>query len=335
MRPFVRMICLILGLMLLCSACGARPPEPVPPAAEPESIPQSGEGHRDSEHAGSETGALEADGNGDHVLLTLDAPLADGRTLRLEAVGKQTDEYGVGVREVRVYDGDALLQTITAYDAIEWEWGSAADDLAGAYTNCWSAEETMEALDLNFDGNTDFGLFGWICNNTIPFYYWTWDTEAEQYQYAFTLQGAEAHPETGELTSSYKSGDAGSQWITRYYKPDVDGTLVLDRLERLVYNFVPDSGMLDADREGAREIWVTPEGEAPERLSPGGGMEAVSARDRGMGSLEDYMTLVRREIPLEEINADNTLSYFTEIWELKDGVFQMTSREEFFYEDQQ
>ena len=193
----------------------------------------------------------------------------------------------------------------------------------------------MEALDLNFDGNTDFGLFGWVCNNTIPFYYWTWDAKAEQYQYAFTLQGAEARPDTRELTSEYKSGEAGSQWITRYYKPDGGGTLVLDRLERQVYNFQPDSGQLDADRGGAREIWVTPEGQEPERLGPGGGMEAVSARNWGMGSLEDCMTLIYREVPVQKINDDDTISHFKEIWELKDGQFQMTSREEYFYEDHQ
>ena len=34
------------------------------------------------------------------------------------------------------------------------------------YTTYWSPEETMEVLDLNFDGNTDFGLFGWSPNNT-------------------------------------------------------------------------------------------------------------------------------------------------------------------------
>ncbi len=58
----------------------------------------------------------------DHVLLTLEAPLADGRTLTLEAVGKRLDEYSAGVREVRVYDGDALIQTILSREVIQAEW---------------------------------------------------------------------------------------------------------------------------------------------------------------------------------------------------------------------
>ena len=82
----------------------------------------------------------------------------------------------------------------------------------------------MEVLDLNFDGDTDFGLFAGRCNNMIPYYYWTWDREAGQYQFACILQGAEAHPESGETTAEYKSGSAGSQWVTEYYWPDGNGS---------------------------------------------------------------------------------------------------------------
>ncbi len=171
----------------------------------------------------------------DQVLLTLDAPLAGGRTLTLEAVGKKVDEYSVGVRQVRVYDGEELLQTIPAREAIEAEWGEGMAEEFYDYTECWVPEETMEALDLNFDGNTDFGLFGWPCNNTIPYYYWIWDAEAEQYRYAFTLQGAEVHPKTGELTAEYKDGPAGSLWVTEHYRFDENGQLILTSREEDPY----------------------------------------------------------------------------------------------------
>ncbi len=46
------------------------------------------------------------------------------------------------------------------------------------------------------------------------------------------------------------------------------------------------------------------------------------------------LVLIRREVPVFEINSDNTFSYFTEVWELKDGELQITSREVFFYDDQ-
>ena len=212
-----RVLTLLLALLLL-SACAA-------PAAEPEAeAPAPAEESLPSE---------------DDVLLTLEAPLADGRTLTLKAVGKQVDEYSCGVREVRVCDGEELLQTIPAREAIEAEWGEGMTEDFYDYTECWVPEETMEALDLNFDGNTDFGLFGWTCNNTIPYYYWTWDRSAEQYRYAFTLQGVEVHPETKELTSEYKDGPAGALWVTEHYRFDENGGLDLTSREEYAYEDQP------------------------------------------------------------------------------------------------
>ena len=179
----------------------------------------------------------------------------------------------------------------------------------------------MMVLDLNFDGNTDFGLFGWPANNTIPYYYWIWDEEAEQYRCAFVLQEAEAHPETGELTAEYKSGSAGSQWIVEFYRPDENGNLYLVRVERDTCDFEPDSGMLDIDRGWAHETWAPPEGREP--IPPG----------NGRWSIETELTLLRREVPITEIHGE-TASHHTEIWELKNGELKLTSREEYFYENQ-
>lgn len=250
----------------------------------------------------------------DHVLLTLEAPLADGRTLTLEAVGKVEDEYTCGVREVRVCDGAELIQTVQARE------GTASEPVFDSdYTDCWSPENCMDTLDLNFDGNTDFGLFGARCNNTIPYCYWTWDPETRRYRFACILQGAEAHPEAGETTAEYKSGDAGSQWITEHYKPDENGALYLVRWERLVRNFQPDSGYLDVDREGALEVWLPKEG------------DVLRPRPNDEWTQED-LVLVRREVPIFEVNGDNTGSHYTEIWERKGGELKLTSREEYFYE---
>ena len=103
-----RVLILLLALLLL-SACAA--------PAETEEAPPVPEA---PEAAAPEEEALEDPGEEteDHVLLTLDAPLADGRTLRLEAFGRRADEYSYGVREVRVYDGDALIQTVQAREGI-------------------------------------------------------------------------------------------------------------------------------------------------------------------------------------------------------------------------
>ena len=89
-----------------CASAPAEVPEegsPAPPLREAPEQPAT------AEPSPEEEVPVEKVPSEDHVLLTLEAPLADGRTLRLEAVGKRLDEYSAGVREVRVYDGDALM----------------------------------------------------------------------------------------------------------------------------------------------------------------------------------------------------------------------------------
>ena len=146
-----RVLTLLLALLLL-SACAA-------PAAEPEKEPAAPPVQETPEEPAPEEESPEGPSE-DQVLLTLEAPLADGRTLTLEAVGKVEDEYTCGVREVRVYDGTELVQTVQSREAIEIFWGDSDGGTVSEYTECWSPEETLSVLDLNFDGNTDFGLFG-------------------------------------------------------------------------------------------------------------------------------------------------------------------------------
>lgn len=291
----------LLLILFLCPACGQPPAAPQLPPPPPDTSEQ----------------APPVPETEDHLLLTLEAPLADGRTLTLEAFGRQTDDYSCGVREVRVYDGVDLLQTVPAREAIELEWEFGDGVLAGDfydYTECWSPEMTMEVLDLNLDGNADFGLFGWIPNNTIPYYYWQWDGEG--YQFACTLQDAEVHPETGEVSTEYKVGWGGVQYQRDYYRPDGEGHLCLVRQERECSDF-PN---LDYDRGCALETWVPREG-AVIRPRPAG-------QDEG-----DEMVLIRREIPVYEVREDETAAHFTEVWELRDGRLQMVSRDEFVYDE--
>ena len=143
-----RLLILLLALLMLpACAAPAEVAEEEPPAPSLQEVPEQ---PAPAEASPEEEVPVEEVPSEDHVLLTLDAPLADGRTLRLEAVGKRLDEYSVGVREVRVYDGDALIQTVQAREGIVSE---GFED--GGYTDCWSTEDCMGALDLNFDGDTD------------------------------------------------------------------------------------------------------------------------------------------------------------------------------------
>ncbi len=306
----MRRVLILLAVLLMLPACAA-PAEATEEESPAPPLQKAPEQPATAEPSPEEEVPVEEVPSEDHVLLTLEAPLADGRTLTLEAVGKRLDEYSAGVREVRVYDGDALIQTVQAREGIVSEGVEDSD-----YTDCWSTEDCMDELDLNFDGDTDFGLFAGRCNNMIPYYYWTWDREAGQYQFACILQGAEAHPESGETTAEYKSGSAGSQWVTEYYWPDGNGSLYLHRVERLVRDFQPDSGYLDVEREGAREVWLPREGDF---LRP----------RPAEWSVEADLVLASREVPVYEGNGDGTVSYFTELWEFWDGEPQLVERKEY------
>ncbi len=160
----------------------------------------------------------------DGVLSTQEAVVDDGQVLTLKAIGRQLWETKYGVREIHVYDGETLIQVLLAQEAISAEWDTQGlGEIAQTYTECWSPDKVMLVADMNFDGNGDIGLFGWAPNNSIPYYYWLWDSDAGQYRYAFCLQGAEANPETQEISSWYKYENG--VYYTDYYRFDEDGAL--------------------------------------------------------------------------------------------------------------
>lgn len=154
-----------------------------------------------------------------------------GKSFYLEAMGKRSmydDRWGI--REIRVYPygdhGKPLaepVQVIRIEDAGE----DFVDGLYAGYTECPDKESVMTALDMNLDGYTDIGVFGWIPNNTIPCYYWFWNESAGQFEYAITLQGAEVDEDNHRIIESFKSGGAGSEYTCNYYQPDGNGNLVL------------------------------------------------------------------------------------------------------------
>lgn len=232
--------------VLLCAGCGpqgAAPEAPVsaatptapliqnaPESPEPEQ-PNPLESEPPEETETPEPEPLETE---DHLLFTLEAAVDSGRTLTLEVFGKKRppedgwDPNQWGVREVQVWDGDTLLQTILAQEAID---ADGVDGIDRGYTDCWSLEEAASVHDMNFDGWDDLDLFGWICNNTIPHYYWLWDSEAGQYRYAFCLQGAQADFETQEIIVEYRSYEPYGSYTRDFYRFDESGALVLDRQE--------------------------------------------------------------------------------------------------------
>ena len=94
----------LILLTLLCTSCGGKAEETEEDVTSPAAVTEP-------EEAEDAETPEDLEGTGDTVLVTREAPLAGGRTLRLEAIGKKLDESNYGVREVRVCDGENLLQT--------------------------------------------------------------------------------------------------------------------------------------------------------------------------------------------------------------------------------
>ncbi|MDD3347501.1 hypothetical protein [Oscillibacter sp.] len=205
-----------IGLLLtalLCAGCGAETPSPAPES--PPASPQQGA-------VPAPEATVETE---DHVLMTMELPpMADGRTLTCQAIGKKrADADQWGVREIRVYDGEHLLQTLLVQDAIDTDGVSGA--VGEGYTDCPLIDELMSAQDMNFDRIPDIALFAWTpAGANIPRYYWLWDESAACFRYGFCLPNAVPDQETEQIVCS-TTWSRG--FFTEYYAYDPQGALQL------------------------------------------------------------------------------------------------------------
>ena len=128
--------------------------------------------------------------------------LTGGRELTLELVGRwdynELDNLELYYSQVRVLEGDTLLQTITpqfplpqprAFD------GDTAAQVTPPQANYpsfgFSAEYGFHNLDLrdvNFDGFADLGLPWDTTHNDVHAWY-LWNEQDQQFEYSFALQG--------------------------------------------------------------------------------------------------------------------------------------------------
>ena len=178
-RPPVLLILLFLTVIALCGslvACregGSAPSEQLPTDS---SVPN----------------ILEEPQPGEYLLAY---PIqAGGRTLTLhlyvKAISDDHPEFR-GVRQVAVTEGERLLQTLPVQEALDAEW-SEPGGFGSEYTECVDEEHLISIVDLDSDGNQDFGLFGWITTGAnLPYYYWMWDPAEEGFDYGFCLSNAE------------------------------------------------------------------------------------------------------------------------------------------------
>ncbi len=205
----------LILLALPCAGCGQTAPvHPGAPAVQVPQVPAV-------PAPGADAGAVSE--TEDHVLTTREATVDGGRTLTLETVWKKQADMDLwGVWEVRISEGDVLLQAIPIQEAID---AGDMDGIGTGYTACWSAEEAMSVLDMNFDGSKDLDLVGWIpASNTVPHYHWMWDSGAEAFSFALCLQGASVDETAVIATYQYENGVD----YPDHYAPDETGALVLE-----------------------------------------------------------------------------------------------------------
>ncbi len=198
---------------------------------------------------------------GDSVLKTVEFAVA-GRgeqkdiPMELDVIGKAGGDGRYGVSELRIYDMSALGRTKPAQIIKLADIGEdfVSGGVGEGYTDCWSVEETVNVLDMNFDESPDIEVFGWVTNNTIPHYYFFWHSDTGRFEYAMTLQGATVDKENGQVIAEYKSGEAGSEYTRDYYKPDANGNLVLTDSKKTTYSggndLLPDDSGKPGDYAG-------------------------------------------------------------------------------------
>ena len=205
-----------LLLLLLCvTLCGCGGEKAVPAATEAVRTEMPTE-------AASETAASE-----DEALNTLEAVLENGESLTLTVMGKQATERDLyGVREVLVYRGESRIQTISMTEAIAKD---GVDGIDLGYTESFSIEDAAKLRDVDFDGNPDLEVCGWCPNNAIPYYYWLWNPETEQFQYGFSLQLREVDTENQQLIAWYKVENG--LYHTDYLRVNDQGELELLKRE--------------------------------------------------------------------------------------------------------
>ncbi|MGN1003558.1 MAG: XAC2610-related protein [Oscillospiraceae bacterium] len=160
-----------------------------------------------------------------------DLHTADGRLLKVFLTGSRVrDEWNYRrVEQIQVYEGtgkgDILLQTIDTdrltYDG-DWLY-------EGLFVNHGFTVGEPDIRDINFDGSADFGLLtAAVYPKNVPYGYFLWDNETEQFTFSFVLCSDLTVDETRQqLIERITEGPAGSYDRYNTYEFDAAGQLTL------------------------------------------------------------------------------------------------------------
>lgn len=183
-----------------------------------------------------------------HYTVTAEITVDNGRKLDLILHGfRPEDRSRYGIDKIDVYDGADLIQTISVKEAM-LEEGTANYGYIEGYTETWDEDGGLYVGDMNFDGVNDIGLFAWITTGAnIPYYYWLWDKEEQQFTYAFCIcEPTLIDTEKEQIEVDLRDGACGR--CTEYYAYDENGELQLvgyiyddysdDVLKREIYELI-------------------------------------------------------------------------------------------------
>lgn len=200
----------VLYVLLVLLLCGCKAEKSITATMPETKVPES----------------LEMETDEDVELKQLEAKMKNEDILTLSVQGKMDPNTQMcGVREIQVYRGEQLLQSVQMEEAIQRD---GVDGIAEGYTECISIEDAAELKDVNFDGNPDLEICGWCPNNAIPYYYWCWNPETERFEYAFSMQLREVDAENQQLVAWYKV-ENGLYYTDRYWINDSNQPELADR----------------------------------------------------------------------------------------------------------
>lgn len=121
--------------------------------------------------------------------LSADLRLTEDRTLKIVLETPVTQEDYRPIHRVLVYEGEHLLQSITAEDVPE----SGEYLSEGLFINQADTIGQPDFRDINFDGYTDMGLLAVSSYpKNVPYHYFLWNPEDGRFEYGITLFGSAA-----------------------------------------------------------------------------------------------------------------------------------------------
>ena len=185
-----------------------------------------------------ENGATQATAVQEHVLYQRAVDFGGSHIGTIYLSGWQGNDCG-GVSSVQVLWDDGSGTIFYTRDAIEAQWGQDSRDYftdASSYVateDGYAFDGGLKLLDVNFDGYLDIGLQAWRDAGGAWYeYFWLFDPETAQFQYAFCLREVGTDPETEEVISAYtEDGTSGEERVPceDRYVWDEAGNLTLSR----------------------------------------------------------------------------------------------------------